>query len=85
MSDTALTRPRDDLSGRSATGAVHALCAWAATEMGVHEPLPVLHPLATGDQLEVVGREFLDWAESGRGEPDVERWRAELDRVRRVV
>ena len=84
MSEGALTRPRAELGGASVAQGVHALCAWAAAASGESAQVPVLHPLATGDQLTVIGREFLMWAEAASAEVEAAlgHWRAELDRIR---
>ena len=59
--ESRLTRRDDRLAGRSLAEAAHDVAQWAATTQGVHAAVPALHPLASGDLLAVVGREFLDW------------------------
>ncbi|HEX5017862.1 MAG TPA: hypothetical protein VFX15_09800 [Actinomycetes bacterium] len=82
MAEPALTRPREQLEGQSVATAVHELCTWAAAAMGVAGPVPVLHPFATGDQLTVIGREFLDWCAASDDEAVLRNWRAWIDRLR---
>jgi hypothetical protein len=64
---------------------VHRLCVWAVTQQGLDAPVPLLHPLASGDQLAVIGRELLDWVEAASSTDALAAWRIELDRVRRAV
>ena len=85
MSETALGRPRGELGGESLAEAVHRVCAWAAAQQGVDAPVPVLHPLASADQLAVVGREFLDWVGAASTSEALAGWRAEIDRIRRAA
>jgi hypothetical protein len=85
MSEAALTRRRDGLGGESVGEAVHRLCVWAVTRQGLDAPVPLLHPLASGDQLAVIGRELLDWVEATSSTDALAAWRIELDRVRRAV
>jgi hypothetical protein len=85
VSDTALTRPRADLDGQSVGDAVHALCAWAAGTQGIVQPVPRLHPLASGDLLQVVGRDFLDWAGSDPTARSLDHWRLQVRRIRDAV
>lgn len=85
LSEAALTQRRDTLDAASAAAAVHRLCTWAAAEQGIEAAVPRLHPLASGDQLAVIGREFLTWAESASGASAVAalaHWRGEVDRLR---
>ena len=85
MAEPALTRPREALGERSVSTAVHDLCSWAAAAQGFETPVPVLNPLASGDQLTVIGREFLAWAST---QPDVdalEDWRTEVGLLRSTV
>ena len=93
MSDTALSRSRNELGGESVALAVHRLCVWAAAQQGITAPVPLLHPLATADQLTVIGRDFLEWVTSKAAGTDaaqssaeaLDTWRTELDRIRRSV
>ncbi len=89
MSEAALSRSRDELGGESVAVSVHRICVWAVTQQGIAAPVPVLHPLASADQLTVIGREFLEWvAASGAGASHVgalNTWRTEVDRIRRSV
>jgi len=85
MSDAALVRSRAELGGRSVAAAVHDLCAWAAQRQGIATPVPVLNPLASGDQLWVIGREFLDWAEHTPDAAGETRWRDEIALLRQAV
>jgi hypothetical protein len=80
MADTRLTRPDDALSAGSIAAECHALAAWAAAASGTPDPVPRLHPLASGDQLAVVGREFL--VRAARGEAPLEPWRERMRRLR---
>ncbi len=82
MTEPALTRPREELNGQSVATAAHELCRWAASAMGVDAPVPVLHPFATGDQLTVIGREFLDWCTASDDEAALGGWRTSIDRLR---
>ena len=85
MSEASLTRSRDGLTGRSVATAVHDLCVWAAGREGVPSPVPLLHPLASGDQLWVIGSEFLEWIELSADQQALSTWRDELDQIRRAV
>ena len=85
MSETALTRGREELEGESVAAAVHRVCVWAAEQQGIAAPVPVLRPLASADQLTVIGREFLDWAGAASASEALPAWRAEVDRIRRVA
>lgn len=81
-----LVRGDDRLSGRSAADAVHEAAAWAASAQGVSHQVPRLHPLASADQLSVVGSDFLDWVGSAAGrEAALTEWRGLIGRLRAVV
>lgn len=80
MSEARLTRADDGLSSGSVAAECHALAAWAAAASGTPEPVPRLHPLASGDQLAVVGREFLERVEQGKA--PLEPWRERVRRLR---
>lgn len=85
-SERRLTRADDRLSGGSVADAVHQAASWAAAAQGVDRQVPRLHPLASADQLSVVGSDFLDWVASGDGRgADLEEWRASVERIRAVV
>ena len=85
-SDTRLSRPDDRLPAGSVSAEVHALAEWAAAAQGVGDPVPRLHPLASADQLAVVGRDLLDWLDSDQGDPAVlEAWRCRVQQLRDVV
>jgi hypothetical protein len=45
----------------------------------------VLHPLASADQLTVIGREFLDWVEAASAAGALTAWRTQIDGIRRAV
>lgn len=62
LPEQRLTRADDRLPAGSLAAEAHAIAAWAATASGVADPVPVLHPLASGDQLAVIGGELLDQA-----------------------
>ena len=64
--EARLVRPDQRLDGASAAETVHRAAVWAATCQGLGSEVPRLHPLASGDQLAVIGRDFLDWAAEGR-------------------
>ncbi len=93
MSEAALSRSRDELGGESVAVSVHRICVWAVTQQGIAAPVPVLHPLASADQLTVIGREFLEWVASDAAASDagashvgaLNTWRTEVDRIRRSV
>ncbi|MFL6071404.1 MAG: hypothetical protein ACJ72Y_08990 [Actinomycetes bacterium] len=94
MTEAALTRNRNELGGESVASSVHRVCVWAAAQQGIPAPVPVLHPLASADQLTVIGRDFLAWVESNEASASGEAqsaagalgtWRTELDRIRRSV
>jgi hypothetical protein len=80
MAETRLTRPDSDLPAGSVAAECHALSVWAARGSGSLVPVPRLHPLASGDQLAVIGRELLDAAE--RGDARLEPWRERVRRLR---
>lgn len=80
MSEARLTRADDGLSAGSVAAECHALATWAAAASGTPEPVPRLHPLASGDQLAVVGREFLERVEQGKA--PLEPWRERVRRLR---
>jgi hypothetical protein len=81
LPEQRLTRADDQLPGGSAASAVHELACWAAAASGVPDQVPVLHPLASGDQLAVVGRDLLDQAERGDGAL-LEQWRERIQVLR---
>lgn len=86
MPESRLTRADQNLPAGSIAAAVHRAAAWAAAAQGVQLEVPQLHPLASADQLAVVGAEFLDWVESPNGSAGaLERWRHEVERLRSVV
>ncbi len=84
--ETRLVRADDRLSGGSVADAVHEAAAWAASAQGIRHQVPRLHPLASADQLSVVGGDFLDWvaADDGR-EAALQQWRVLIERLRLVV
>ena len=84
-SEGSLTRAREELDRASIAVAVHQICAWAADRQGAPASVPVLHPLASGDQLAVVGREFLVWIEATSDADALERWRSDIGRLRSAV
>jgi hypothetical protein len=86
--ETRLVRVEDRLSGASVADAVHGAAAWAASAQGISDQVPRLHPLASGDQLRVVGSDLLDWVAGTPtdGTEDVlAEWRALIERLRVVV
>jgi hypothetical protein len=85
MTEVALTRRRDQLGHGSVAIAVHDLCVWAARSQGIDDRVPVLHPLATGDQLCVIGREFLDSVGASGDQAALERWRDEVELLGHTV
>ncbi len=85
LSEGALTRAREGLDGTSIAVAVHQICARAAARQSAPASVPVLHPLASGDQLAVVGREFLAWIVASSDADALERWRSDIGRLRAVV
>jgi hypothetical protein len=84
-SEPTLTRAREGLGGVSIADAVYTLSHWAADAMGAPASVPRLHPLASADQLAVVGREFFDWAAVTDDTSVVEAWRARVKPLRDVV
>jgi hypothetical protein len=85
-SDARLTRADDRLPAGSVAAEVHALAAWAAAAQGVGEPVPQLHPLASADQLAVVGQDLLDWLDSEQGDPAVlEVWHRRVQQLRAAI
>ena len=58
-SEPTLIRPREGLGGVSIAEAAYMLSQWAADAMGAPGARARLHPLASGDQLAVVGRDSL--------------------------
>lgn len=89
MSESVLTRPHQELNGLGISSAVRELCAWAAAAQAVEAPVPALHPLASGDQLAVIGRDFLAWVEAstdnGHQTGALDEWRAGIGRLRSVT
>lgn len=90
--EARLARPDQRLSGASVVEAVHLTAAWAAASQGLPSEVPRLHPLASGDQLAVIGRGLLDWvsAESARNpesEPELVlmQWRERIERLRAAI
>ena len=79
-------RADERLSGGSVADAVHRAAVWAAAAQGIDRQVPRLHPLASADQLSVVGGDFLDWVADADG-PEVvlEEWRTRIERLRVVV
>lgn len=74
--------------GLSIADAVHELCRWAVAEQGSAYPVPRLHPLASGDQLAVIGAGLLDWAAvapSEQADAALEAWRSQLAALRRIL
>lgn len=85
-SDARLVRADDRLPAGSVAAEVHALATWAAAAQGVEHPVPRLHPLASADQLAVVGRELLDWLDADLRDGDVlQTWRRRVAQLRAVV
>lgn len=79
-------RADERLSGGSVADAVYAAAVWAAAVQGIGQPVPQLHPLASADQLSVVGGDFLDWIASADGlEAALEEWRRLVERLRVAV
>jgi len=86
--ETRLVRVEDRLAGSSVADAVHQAAVWAASAQGISDQVPRLHPLASGDQLRVVGRDLLAWVAGTPtdGTEDVlAEWRALIERLRVVV
>jgi len=76
--ESRLTRADDRLAGASIADACHELASWCATVTplatsgsltGRLPAVPTLHPLASGDQLMVLGRDLLG-ALADEGAPD---------------
>lgn len=88
-SESSLVRPRDSLGGASAAAFVHELSTVAAQAMKAPTSVPLLHPLASADQLAVLGRELLDavagGAEPGALEAGLEQWRQGIELLRQAV
>jgi hypothetical protein len=86
MSEAQLTRPERALGGASVADTVLGLAAWSAAAQGLVHPVPRLHPLASGDQLAVLGGDYLDWVagEPGR-ETSLGEWRRRIDQLRAAV
>jgi hypothetical protein len=81
-----LVRADERLSGGSVADTVYQAAVWAAAAQGVDRQVPRLHPLASADQLGVVGGDFLDWVASAEGrEAVLGEWRALIGRIRMVV
>jgi hypothetical protein len=50
--------------------------------------VPRLHAFASGDQLAVIGSEFLDWVaadRSGGADARLQEWRARVQALRRLL
>jgi hypothetical protein len=80
--------PDSDGSTESIATEVHRLCCWAASAQGLPYPVPQLHPLASGDQLAVIGTGLLDWASADESEAAgsvLESWRARVLELRTRV
>lgn len=81
-----MVRADDRLDGSSVADAVHEAAAWAASKQGVGHPVPRLHPLASADQLRVVGGDFLVWAGAADDRVgELEGWRLRIERLRVVI
>lgn len=87
--ESRLVRADATLTGGSLAGAVHALAEWAAAVAGESaEPVPRLNPLASGDQLAVLGGDLLRQLDRGAvDDADAVRseWRRRLDEVARAT
>ena len=84
--ETRLVRAEDRLAGSSVADAVHQAAVWAASAQGISDLVPRLHPLASADQLGVVGGDLLDWVAAADGrEAVLEQWRALIERLRVAV
>jgi len=84
--EARLTRPDQGLGGASVAEVVHDAAVWAVERQGLPHAVPRLHPLASGDQLAVVGRDFLDWAgERPERHVDLAQWRARIQQLRAAV
>jgi hypothetical protein len=85
-SDTRLARPDDRLPAGSVAAEAHTIAVWAAAAQGAPHPVPRLHPLASADQLAVVGRDLLDWLDSGQGDPAVlGAWRERVQQLKAAI
>lgn len=80
LSEARLVRRDDSLPSGSIAAECHDLAVWAASVGGAAQTVPLLHPLASGDQLAVIGRELLDVAEEQPG--PLTEWRARIRRIR---
>lgn len=80
LSEARLARPDASLPAGSIAAECHDLAAWAAAAGGETAKVPLLHPLASGDQLAVIGRELLDDAEEDTGA--LTEWRTRVRRLR---
>jgi hypothetical protein len=84
--EARLTRPDQGLGGASVAEVVHDAAVWAVERQGLPHAVPRLHPLASGDQLAVIGRDFLVWASGGpERHGDLAQWRARIDQLRAAV
>jgi hypothetical protein len=85
-SDTRLARLDDRLPAGSVAAEAHALAVWAAAAQGIEHRVPRLHPLASADQLAVVGQDLLDWLDSGQGGPPVlNAWRERVQQLKAAI
>ncbi len=81
-----LTRPVERLGEASVAEAAHTLALWSVSAQGLAHRVPRLHPLASGDQLTVVGTEFLDWVGDEPGRRDaLAEWRERIDQLRAAI
>jgi hypothetical protein len=81
-------RPDSDGSNESIATEVHRLCCWAAAAQGLPYPVPRLNPLASGDQLAVIGAGLIDWVSADESEAAgsvLESWRARVLELRTRV
>lgn len=84
--ESGLVRAQDRLAGRSVADTVHLTAVWAASAQGIDHHVPRLHPLASADQLAVVGGEFLSWAAAEHGrETAVQEWRSQIASLRSAL
>ncbi|MCZ3387561.1 MAG: hypothetical protein LH645_00180 [Actinomycetia bacterium] len=84
--EARLVRTDERLSGDSVADAVHEAAVWAAAAQGIDQQVPRLHPLASADQLSVVGGDFLDWVASADGRAAaLQEWRGLVERLRVAV
>lgn len=84
--ENRLTRPDQRLDRASVADVVHQTAAWAVSRQELAHEVPRLHPLASGDQLAVIGRDFLDWAAAGPDrQGDLAQWRERIERLRAAV